>query len=252
MTETPRLRDDLLALQNNVYGEVAGTGDTEEVASAFERLGWSTRRCADREYEIEHTWASFVVVPTAPLTYSGVVDPARAQDLLDAFRTAGYLATAELQASLIWSDTITDQAGRIHQQVRSGLTAANIPGELVWTGASSLPNLLTKGDVDLHLRVPAGTFDEVVTALDSFYPRASLHSWAPTLAVFDIPGRGLSTGLAVTPIGSEHDHRFTHTWHLLANDPALRAQYNALKQNAGDPETYEAEKSAFFSRLTST
>ncbi|TCM47763.1 GrpB family protein [Kribbella sp. VKM Ac-2568] len=153
---------------------------------------------------------------------------------------------------MIWSDTITTQAARIHQQIQADLTAAAIPGELLWTGASSLPGLLTKGDVDLHLRVPTGTFDEVVAALDVLYPRASLHSWASTLAVFDIPDRELPTGLAVTPVNSEHDHRFTHAWRLLANDPALRAQYNALKQNAGDPETYESEKSAFFSRLTNT
>jgi GrpB-like predicted nucleotidyltransferase (UPF0157 family) len=159
---------------------------------------------------------------------------------------------AELRFPLIWSDTIRSQADRIHQQVRSDLAAVDISGDLLLTGASSVPGLLTKGDVDLHLRVPADTFDEVVTALDGRYLRASLHSWAPTLAVFDVPGHGLPTGLAVTPIDSEHDRRFTRAWRLLANDAALRAQYNALKQNAADLETYEAEKSAFFSRITNT
>jgi GrpB-like predicted nucleotidyltransferase (UPF0157 family) len=153
--------------------------------------------------------------------------------------------------ALVWSDTIADQARQIHQNVRDQLAAAAYPGDLVLTGAASIPGLLTKGDVDLHLRVPAGAFAAVVASLHDLYPPASLHSWAPTLAVFEVVGQPLPTGLAVTPANSEHDHRFTHAWQLLTTEPALRAQYNALKQSATDPE-YEEQKSAFFSNLTNT
>jgi hypothetical protein len=143
--------------------------------------------------------------------------------------------------ALIWSDTIIDQARLIHRHLQ-----AQLPGELLLTGAASLPGLLTKGDVDLHLRVPPETFDQVIADLDTRYPRAGLHSWAPTLAVYDIPGFPLPTGLAVTPTNSEHDHRFTRAWSLLAADADLRTQYNALKLSSPD---YESAKSTFFSKL---
>jgi hypothetical protein len=55
-------------------------------------------------------------------------------------------------------------------------------------------------------------------------------------------------GLAVTPAGSQHDLRFTPSWQLLAADPALIQQYNALKRSATDAD-YEARKSAFFDML---
>lgn len=44
--------------------------------------------------------------------------------------------------------------------------------------------------------------------------------WGPTLPAFELPAP-LPTGLAVTPSGSEHDARFSRSWHLLAADPGL-------------------------------
>ncbi|WP_344222671.1 hypothetical protein [Kribbella sancticallisti] len=239
-----------LDLPNNVYGEISGATEPSSVADAFAALGWSVRRSGAREYEIEHTWASLTIVPTTPLTYSGVVDPAQVQRLRDTFLASGHTATAELELhGLVWSDTLLEDARRIHTEVQAELAAAGVPGDLVLTGASSLPGLLTRGDVDLHLRVPPETFPAVLAALDTRYPRASLHSWAATLAVYAVPGFAHPTGLAVTPVDSEHDHRFTRGWARLDADAGLRTQYNILKQTAPDDQTYEAEKSAFFSRL---
>ena len=69
--------------------------------------------------------------------------------------------------------------------------------------------------------------------------------WQATLATFAVEAE-LPTGLAVTPVGSEHDVRFRRTWQLLAADPGLVAEYNAVKAGGGD---YEERKSAFFDRL---
>ena len=120
-------------------------------------------------------------------------------------------------------------------------------GELVLVGGSSVPGALTRGDVDLHLRVPPADFAAVVERLRSLYAVVHPEIWGPTLATFDVPAE-LPAGLAATPAGSEHDVRFTRTWQLLAADPALLAEYNATKQTATD---YEPAKSAFFDRLLS-
>lgn len=63
----------------------------------------------------------------------------------------------------------------------------------------------------------------------------------------------LPAGLAATPIGSEHDVRFTRTWQLLADDPARVAELNALKATAWavSAREYEVQKGAFFERLLS-
>jgi GrpB-like predicted nucleotidyltransferase (UPF0157 family) len=151
-------------------------------------------------------------------------------------------------AALVWSDTVLDEAQRTHLLVRDRLAALDVPGGLELTGAASVPGLLTKGDIDLHLRVDEDRFAEVVDRLRSVYLPASPHAWAATLAVFDVPGER-ETGLAVTPVGSEHDVRFTRAWARLREDPALVRAYNELKrQTFGGPD-HEARKSDFFTRL---
>jgi hypothetical protein len=54
-----------------------------------------------------------------------------------------------------------------------------------------------------------------------------------------------------TPIDSEHDVRFTRTRRLIAADPSLLAEYNAIKiaHYGAATERYEAHKSVFFDRL---
>jgi hypothetical protein len=148
---------------------------------------------------------------------------------------------------VIWSDDIADEAAAIHERVRRTLRALGLPGDLEWTGASSVPRTLTRGDVDLHLRVPPESFAATVATLKDRFPIGSPHAWADTLAVFDLPGEPLPTGLAVTPVGSEHDRRFTRAWARIAADPDLHRRYNDLKRLATDD--YESRKAAFFNDL---
>ena len=128
------------------------------------------------------------------------------------------------------------------------MTALGIDGEVLLTGGASVPGALTKGDVDLHLRVPPASFGSAVDRLRTEYPTASPSAWAGTLAVFDVPA-SRPTGLAVTPAGSEHDVRFSKAWQRLRTDPALLEEYNDLKRAAFGDASYEERKSAFFTRL---
>ncbi|WP_249999022.1 GrpB family protein [Actinoplanes sp. M2I2] len=143
-----------------------------------------------------------------------------------------------------------DVARAILEAERARL-AALLPGphELVLVGGSSRPEALTKGDVDLHLRVPAEDFPWVVDTLRGVYQVVHPEIWQPTLATFAVEATR-PTGVAVTPAGSEHDVRFTRTWQRLAADPALVAAYNELKlRHRDDPAEYERRKSAFFDSL---
>ncbi|MFD3443655.1 GrpB family protein, partial [Microbacteriaceae bacterium 4G12] len=149
------------------------------------------------------------------------------------------------------SDEILPQAERILGEQRDALRAAGVPGDLVLLGGSSVAGALTRGDVDLHLRVPAADFPAAVEALRRSHAVVHPEIWGPTLAAFEAVGTALPTGIAVTPVGSEHDQRFTRTWALLRADPALVQEYNAAKLAEDGPggEGYEDRKSAFFDRV---
>jgi GrpB-like predicted nucleotidyltransferase (UPF0157 family) len=156
---------------------------------------------------------------------------------------------------LIRSDSMGDVARAVLAAQRQRLRHLGVPGELVLVGGCSVPGALTRGDVDLHLRVPPDAFSLAVNRLRAHYPVVHPEIWTTTLATFDVPPRAPGdppAGLAATPQGSEHDLRFSHSWQLLAADPALLEEYNAAKR-AGESDIdgpgYEALKSAVFDRL---
>jgi GrpB-like predicted nucleotidyltransferase (UPF0157 family) len=142
-----------------------------------------------------------------------------------------------------------DRARGIRARERARLTGLLPRHELLLVGGSSVPGALTKGDVDLHLRVPAAAFDTAVARLREIHAVVHPEIWQPTLATFTVEEE-LPTGLAVTPAGSAHDLRFTRSWQLLAADPALLGAYNEAKlRHRDDPEAYERAKSALFDLL---
>jgi len=152
-------------------------------------------------------------------------------------------------ASLLWSDAILEEAVAIRAEAERRLAGLGIPGRLELTGATSMPGVLTKGDVDLHLRVPGpATFAAVIERLGKLYLPASPEAWAETLAVFQVPGER-PIGLAVTPVDSEHDRRFRRCWIRLRDEPLLLSEYNAMKEASFGGRSYEALKSAFFTRI---
>jgi hypothetical protein len=116
------------------------------------------------------------------------------------------------------AEEVRDQAVTIVAIERARRRALGVEGQLHLTGGTSVAGALTRGDVDLHLRVRPAAFAAVVARLRSVYLVVHPEIWAATLATFTVPA-ALPTGIAVTPAGSEHDLRFTRTWQLLATDP---------------------------------
>lgn len=102
--------------------------------------------------------------------------------------------------------------------------------EIVHIGATALPDGLTKGDVDVNVRVPEDRFDEAVAALSMRYERAQQHNWTATYASFVDPTAELPLGVQVTVLGSRDDF-LVELHRRLAEDPAVRDAYNRLKQD---------------------
>src|SRR5688500_14081202 len=88
--------------------------------------------------------------------------------------------------------------------------------ELVLTGGSSVPAALTVGDIDLHLRVDPEEFSKTVENLRRIYDVVHREIWTESLATFAVSGEAV--GIAVTPIGSEHDRRFSEALRRLRVD----------------------------------
>ncbi len=149
-------------------------------------------------------------------------------------------------SALRLADELQEAARALLAAERARLAPLLPPHELRHTGGSSVPGALTRGDVDLHLRVAPADFAVTVSRLRGVYPVVHPGIWQATLATFTVPA-ALPAGLAVTPAGSVHDVRFTRCWQLLAAEPVLLAEYNAMKRAAGDD--YEQRKSEFFDRL---
>ena len=138
------------------------------------------------------------------------------------------------------------------ERARLASLLAMVPGtQLVLTGASSHPDLLTAGDIDLHLRVPPGAWDATITMLRGTYTVVLPEIWQAGFATFELPDADPPVGIAATAIDGEHDRRFRSAWAKLATDPAERDRYNELKRAhaGGGDAAYREAKSAFFDRL---
>lgn len=128
-----------------------------------------------------------------------------------------------------------------------------LPGaEVLHTGATSVPAALTRGDLDIHVRVSADGFPQARDKLAVVYTSYRSDMWTAGFAAFVSPASQIATGVALTAVGGEHDRRFVVAWDRLKRNPQLLDEYNALKvkyEGSPDADSYEAAKSAFFSAL---
>jgi GrpB-like predicted nucleotidyltransferase (UPF0157 family) len=93
-----------------------------------------------------------------------------------------------------------------HREVVLGL----VPGaEVEHVGATAVPGALTKGDVDVLVRVGEREFPAAVEALSRRYAIHQPHNWTSTLASFTDPEVGaLPVGIQLVVTGSEADRFF--------------------------------------------
>ena len=97
-------------------------------------------------------------------------------------------------------------------------------------GATAIPGLLTKGDVDVNVRV---AHDDLQPLLDLLRQHLRVHqseNWTDGYASFaDDDGHSLPVGVQVTVRGHADD-KFLIQRDRLAGAPRLIAQYNELKR----------------------
>jgi hypothetical protein len=110
-----------------------------------------------------------------------------------------------------------------------------VPGiEVEHIGATALPDGLTKGDVDVNLRVSPEQFDRAVAELSGRFDIAQPQNWTAAYASFSDDRRALPVGIQVTVKGSDADFLVTLR-DRLAGDARLRQDYTGSAARARCP-----------------
>lgn len=134
---------------------------------------------------------------------------------------------------------------RVQDQIRQLLPSAVVEH----VGSTSLPDGLTKGDLDIQVRVCADEFDYACRALERLF--------ADNPGGFTDAGRSFKDDLSDPPLGihvtiidGPSDIQSKQR-DLLRSRADLRAEYDAVKRrfDGGDMDAYREAKNVFFTRL---
>jgi GrpB-like predicted nucleotidyltransferase (UPF0157 family) len=117
-------------------------------------------------------------------------------------------------------------------------------------GATSMPDGVTKGDVDINIRVSPDHFPGAVETLRSIFPVAQRDNWTATFASFSDSSRALPVGLQVTVLGSPDDF-LVPLRDFMRSNAALRDEYDRCKREAASlgPDGYWEAKNAFLTEV---
>jgi GrpB-like predicted nucleotidyltransferase (UPF0157 family) len=93
-----------------------------------------------------------------------------------------------------------------------------------------VPGALTKGDLDLLVRVEGRHFPEAVALLTSAFAINQPEVWSETFASFsEEPAGEIAVGVQLVVAESEDDRLFVEWRERLTSEPELLERYNQLK-----------------------
>ncbi|MGE0629230.1 MAG: GrpB family protein [Hyphomicrobiaceae bacterium] len=120
-------------------------------------------------------------------------------------------------------------------------------------GATAVPGCLTKGDLDVVVRVPAADFDAADALLASRFARNEGSVRTDAFSAFEDAGCHPHLGIQLVAVDGPLDefHRFVEA---LLKSSALVDEYNTLKRRyvGVEMETYRAAKGAFVEKVLAT
>ncbi|UQN10651.1 GrpB family protein [Deinococcus sp. QL22] len=136
----------------------------------------------------------------------------------------------------------------VAQQVHQVLPEAHIEH----VGATAVPGLTTKGDLDIAVRVPQTSFDSAISTLGSVFQPIHEEHWIPAIhAIFNAPSQdGTEISLQLVAIGSTHDF-FAQLKRRLLDHEDFRRQVNEIKATyaASGMDVYRTQKAVVYDRI---
>lgn len=118
-------------------------------------------------------------------------------------------------------------------------------------GSTSIPDSITKGDLDIVIRVPKEKFEGAIGALKSLYEINQPENWSQTFASFkDQKNLGTDFGAQLVIKDSKSDD-FVKLRDILIENPKLIEELNLIKvkHEGRYMEDYRKEKADFFQKL---
>ena len=117
-------------------------------------------------------------------------------------------------------------------------------------GGTALPRGITKGDLDIQVRVGASTFQAGRAALGRAFTPDPDNAWGDGAASFRIDDADIPTGVHLTEIRGAFDLQWKYR-DLLISRPDLVREYDGIKRRFdGQPMVdYRNAKAAFFDRI---
>ncbi|MCX6115370.1 MAG: GrpB family protein [Proteobacteria bacterium] len=145
---------------------------------------------------------------------------------------------------------IADQINILFESEKKRLLEFIPSVDIQHIGGTSIPDSISKGDLDINVRVKKEDFNETVKRLKNIYEVNQPENWTNGFASFKDDLRDL--GVQVTTIGGSEDYFITQRDYL-RNHPNVLEELNILKQKfeGKDMDEYRHEKSRFFDNLNS-
>jgi GrpB-like predicted nucleotidyltransferase (UPF0157 family) len=151
------------------------------------------------------------------------------------------------------SEAFAAAANAEFETQRAKIASAVQGADIHHVGGTSVPGALTKGDLDVQVRVTPEQFADAVSQLSGLYEKSKRDAWADGFAAFEAPADRLAepAAISVVAIGSAYDWCGAPLWDLLGAEPVLLRRYNELKtqHDGGRWEDYEDAKNVFFREL---
>jgi GrpB-like predicted nucleotidyltransferase (UPF0157 family) len=150
--------------------------------------------------------------------------------------------------TFVLSDTVAKEAAAAFAEHERLIRTRLAYVEVRHTGGTSVPGVLTSGDVDLHVRAETQAFASARDVLCELYQPLYPDAWHDESAYFFAAGSTPPVEVALTVIGTLDDLHHGEAWQRIEADPELIKRYNALKRahEGGSEDDYKAAKRDFF------
>ncbi len=143
---------------------------------------------------------------------------------------------------------------RIFEKEKQNIKRVLPNSDIQHIGSTAIPGLLTKGDLDILVRVKKEEFLHAKERLSSLYRFDPGNPPTETYTGFDSSHYNFPLGIQLVVNGSEEDNEFMRVRELLLKNATLREQYNALKQayEGKERDEYRKAKAQFITAMLQT
>jgi len=156
-----------------------------------------------------------------------------------------------MQDSLVLVSRESSDAAAWFSEVAAHVEAGLPGADVEHVGSTAVPGCLTKGDLDVLVRVPSEAFLSSMEVLDGLLARSPRNDPTDDYVEYDYVGRGFSASVQLAVVDAWHDRRFHGLKALLTSDPRALERYNGMKRTyEGRPmEKYRQAKALLIESL---